>query len=134
MFICYCGSFKPLVMFFGLCNSLRTFQVMINDIFTDMEDVYVVYIDDLMIFMKSNSKKEHNKVVLKVLCCLEENDLFIKPKKCTFYAKEAEFLGMIVGKDSVCMDDSKVMAILEWPELKNIKGVQSFLELANFYW
>ena len=30
---------------------------------------------------------------------------------------------MITGKDGVCMDDSKVKAILEWPKLKNIKGV-----------
>ena len=31
------------------------------------------------------------------------------------------------------MDQTKVKAILDWPEPKNIKGVRSFLGLANFY-
>ena len=64
---------------------------------------------------------------------LEENDLFVKPKKCTFYATEVNFLGMIVGHDGIKMDQEKVKAILEWPELKMVKGVRSFLRLANFY-
>ena len=44
-FICYHGSFKPTVMFFGPCNSPATFQTMMNEIFTDMEDMVVVYSD-----------------------------------------------------------------------------------------
>ena len=92
MFTCYCGSFKPLVMFFGLCNSPRMFQIMMNKIFADMEDVYVIYIDDLMIFTKSNSKEEHDKVMLEVLCHLKENDLFIKPESACSILKKLNFL------------------------------------------
>ena len=44
-FVCHRGSFEPTVMFFRLCNSPATFQTMMNEIFTDMEDVVVVYID-----------------------------------------------------------------------------------------
>lgn len=71
--------------------------------------------------------------MLEVLHHLEENDFFIKSKKCIFHTEEIEFLSMVVGKDSVYMDDSKVKAILEWPELKNMKEVRSFLGLTNFY-
>ena len=39
-------------MFFGLCNSPTTFQTMMNEIFADMEDVVVVYIDDIMILLR----------------------------------------------------------------------------------
>ena len=99
---------------------------MMNEIFANMEDICIVYIDNLMIFTKSNSKEEHNKVVLEVLCYLEENNLFIKPEKCMFYAEEVEFLSMIIGKDGIHMDNSKVKAILEWPVPKNVKGVRSF--------
>ena len=42
------GSFKPLVIYFSLCNLPATFQKMMNEIFHDMLDVCVVYIDDLM--------------------------------------------------------------------------------------
>ena len=120
-------------MFWRLCNSSGMFQVMMNENFADMEDVCIVYINNLMIFTKSNSKKEHDKVVLEVLCCLEENGLFIKPKKCTFHTKEVEFFSMVVGKDGVHIDNSKVRVILEWPKPKNIKEVRSFLGLTNFY-
>ena len=62
--MCYHRSFKPLVMFFGLCNSLGMFQVMMNEIFTDIEDICVIYINNLLIFTKSDSKEKHDKVVL----------------------------------------------------------------------
>ena len=65
---------------------------------------------------------------------MEENNLFVKPEKCTFCATEVDFLGMIVGRDGIKMDQTKVKAILDWPEPKNVKGVRSFLGLANFYW
>ena len=114
-FICHHGTFKPLVMFFGLCNSPSIFQMMMNEIFTDMEDVVVVYIDDIMIFTKTDNLKEHDKIMLEVLRCLEENDLYIKPEKCTFRTTEVDFLEMIVGKDGIKMDQEKVKAVLDWP-------------------
>ena len=66
-FTCHRGSFEPLVMFFGLCNSPATFQAMMNEIFADMEDVVVVYINDLLIFTKSDDQEKHDKIVLEVL-------------------------------------------------------------------
>ena len=112
-FTCFHRSFEPLVMYFRLCNLPATFQAMMNEIFTDMDNVVVVYIDDLMIFTKTENQAEHNKIVLEVLRCLEENDLFMKPKKCTFCATEVDFLGMIVRHDRIKMDQEKVKAILE---------------------
>ena len=91
-FTCFHGSFEPLVMYFGLCNSPAMFQAMMNEIFTDMDDVVVVYIDDLMIFTKTENQAEHDKIVLEVLKRLEENDLFVKPKKCMFCATEVDFV------------------------------------------
>ena len=132
-FVCHRGTFEPLVMFFGLCNSPSTFQTMMNEIFADMKDVVVVYIDDIMIFTKTDNPKEHDKIILEVLRHLEENDLYIKPEKCTFRTTEVDFLRMIVGKDGIKMDQEKVKAILDWPAPSNVKGVRSFLGLANFY-
>ena len=132
-FICHCGTFKLLVMFFGLCNSPSTFQTMVNEIFTDLEDVVVVYIDNIMIFTKMDDPKKHDEIVLEVLCCLEENDLYVKPEKCTFHTTEVDLLKMIVRKDGIKIDQEKVKAVLNWPAPLNVKGVRSFLELANFY-
>ena len=132
-FTCFHRSFEPLIMYFRLCNLCTTFQAMMNKIFADMNDVVVVYIDNLMIFTKTENQAEHDKIVLEVLRRLEENDLFVKPEKCTFHATEVDFLSMIVRRDRIKMDQEKVKAILEWPEPKMVKGVRSFLRLANFY-
>ena len=80
-FICHCGTFEPLVMFFGLCNSPSMFQTMMKEIFIDMKDVVVVYINDIMIFTKTDNLKEYNKIMLEVLRHLEENDLVGKTRK-----------------------------------------------------
>ena len=126
-------SLEPLVMYFSLCKLPATFQKMMNEIFHDMSDVCMVYINDLMIFMETDNQEEHDRIVLKVLKQLCDNDLFVKPKKCCFRVTEVNFLGMIVSYDGIKMDPEKVNAILKWPELMNIKQVRAFLGLGNFY-
>jgi len=81
-FTCQDGAFEPLVMFFGLCNSPETFQTMMNEIFHDMAVVVMVYIDDILIFTKT--EEGHDEIVEEVLRRLRANDLFLKPEKCFF--------------------------------------------------
>ena len=131
MFVCHRGSYKPTVMFFGLCNSPATFQTMMNEIFADMEDVVVIYIDNIMIFTKG-SLAEHQAKVKEVLQRLRDN-LFTHPEKCSFDKTEVEYLGMFVNRDGIRMDNSKVKVITNWPTPTTVCGVRSFLGLANFY-
>ena len=88
--------FEPTVMFFGLCNSPATFQTMMNEIFANMEDIVVVYIDDIMIFTKGDLA-QHQAKVKEVLQCLCDNNLFACPEKCSFDKMEVEYLGMFVN-------------------------------------
>ena len=118
---------------FSLCNSPATFQKMMNEIFHDMSDVCMVYINDLMIFTTTDNQEEHDKIMLEVLRHLHDNDLFVKPERCCFRVTEVNFLGMIVSRDGIKMDPEKVNAILKWPELANVKQVHAFLGLNNFY-
>ncbi len=57
------GLYEPTVMFFGLTNSLATFQWMMNDIFRNLiaEEKVTIYLDDILIFSKS--LKEHREIV-----------------------------------------------------------------------
>jgi len=61
------GLFEPLVMFFGMTNSLATFQTMMNNIFRDLiaEGIMVVYLDDILIFTRT--EEEHTKAIRQVL-------------------------------------------------------------------
>jgi hypothetical protein len=81
------GVYEPLVMYFGLMNSPTTFQAMMNNIMHDLVDkgVVVVYIDDILVFMKM--VEENERIVEEVLKWLEKNDLFLKPEKCEFMKK-----------------------------------------------
>jgi len=52
------GSFKWLVMPFGLSNTPTAFQQFMNEIFGDLLDVYVVvYLDNILIY--SNNLEDH---------------------------------------------------------------------------
>lgn len=76
-----------------------------------------------MIFTRTNDEGEHDRIVLEVLRCLKEHDLFVKPEKCAFKVKEVDFLGMIVSADGIKMDPSKVSAILDWPMPTTVRQV-----------
>ena len=120
-------------MFFGLCNSLATFQTMMNEIFQDMihERWIIIYMDDIFIFTKTI--KENVECVKRVLQRLADNDLYLKPEKCIFWTKEVEYLGMIISENQLRMDLVKLRGIAEWPGPTNVKNVRSFLRFGNYY-
>ena len=124
------GSFKPMVMFFGLTNSPAMFQAMMNDLLRDLvvEEKVIVFIDDVMIV--TEIKEGHDEIVEEVLRRLEENDLFVKLEKCMWKVREVGFLGVIIEEDGVRMEKKKMV---EWPVPKSVKDVQKFLELVNYY-
>lgn len=128
------GSFEPLVMFFGLCNSPSTFQMMMNEIFRDLisEGKVVIYINDVLIF--TQTMEEHRKVVEMVLEQLQGHQLYLKPSKCKFYQMKIHFLGLVISHNCIEMDPVKVARVAAWPELTKKKEVQSFLGFINFYW
>ncbi|MBW0571647.1 hypothetical protein O181_111362 [Austropuccinia psidii MF-1] len=126
------GRYEYFVMPFGLTNAPASFQNLVNDIFADFLDVFVVvYLDYIMVF--SSSEEEHVKHVAPVLQRLRENNLLAKASKCVFQASSVEYLGYVVSSDGLKMDSSKVQKILNFLQPKNIKALQSFLGFANFY-
>ena len=74
------GSFKPTVMFFGLTNSLATFQTMMNKILHDFINTGKIasFIDNVIV--GTEMEKEHNKIVEEVVRRLVENNLYEKYK------------------------------------------------------
>jgi len=69
-------------MFFGLTNSLAMFQTIINKFLRDLINVgqVVSFIDDVLV--GTESKKEHDELVEEILTQMEENNLYMKLKKC----------------------------------------------------
>ncbi|MBW0484812.1 hypothetical protein O181_024527 [Austropuccinia psidii MF-1] len=126
------GSYEYLAMPFDLNNAPASFQNIVNGIFEDYLDIYVVVsLDDIMSFC--SSAEDHVKHVASVFQILRDNNMFAKASKCVFHASSVEYLGYVVSSFGLKMDSSKVQQILNWPQPKNIKALQSFLGFANFY-
>ena len=120
-------------MFFGMCNSPATFQAMMDGTFEDIVEggFVLIYMDDILIFARS---KEHLEQLTKqVLQHLQENDLYLKPKKCEFNKECIEYLGMVIQEGKVVMDSVKLKGIQDWPTPSTVKQVWSFLGFGNFY-
>ena len=75
-------SFEPMVMFFGLTNSLVTFQMIMNKLLRDLINMgkVVMFIDDIII--GTEEEEVHDELVAEVIRRLKENNLYVKPEKC----------------------------------------------------
>jgi len=126
------GHYEYLVMPFGLKNAPATFQSFINSVLRPyLEKSVILYLDDILIY--SEDLEEHHKQVRSVLQTLINNNLYAKLEKCEFDKEKVEFLGYILSGDGVSTDPKKIKSIEEWPTPKNIKEVQRFLGLCNYY-
>jgi len=127
------GSFEPTVMFFGMMNSPAIFQAMMNKILRDIinEGKVAAFVDDVLV--GTETEKGHDEIVEEVLRRLEENDLYVKPEKCTWKVRKIGFLGVVIGSSGIEMEKEKVDRVLSWPEPRNVKDVRKFLGLTNYY-
>jgi len=125
--------FEPTIMFFSLTNSLATFQAMINNLLRDLinKGNVAFFIDDILVATETVEK--YDKIVEEVLKYIEENDFYVKPEKYTWKVQEVGFLGVILGPDRIKIEKKKVKAVLEWPASRNVKDIQKFLGLVNYY-
>ena len=119
---------------FGLTNAPATFQSYINRTLAGLlNDLCIVYLNNILIYTHSEDIEEHWAAVRKVLDRLRSAALYASLKKCTFAASEVKFLGFIVTRDGIAADPEKIATIKDWPVPKDLKELQSFLGFANFY-
>ncbi|WVZ89848.1 hypothetical protein U9M48_036201 [Paspalum notatum var. saurae] len=126
------GLYEYLVMSFGLTNAPAFFMYMMNSVFmNELDKFVVVFIDDILIYSKN--EKEHEEHLRVVLTRLREHKLYAKFSKCAFWLKEVGFLGHILSEKGVAVDPSKVKDVLNWKQPETVTEIQSFLGLAGYY-
>jgi hypothetical protein len=119
-------------MSFGLTNTPAYFMYLMNKVFMEYLDKFmVVFIDDILIFSKN--EEEHNEHLCLLLQKLKENQLYAKLNKCEFWLKEVSFLGHIISEGGIFIDPSKVKDVLSWKKPQNVSDIRSFLGLAGYY-
>jgi hypothetical protein len=119
-------------MSFGLTNAPAYFMYLMNKVFMEYLDKFVVvFIDNILIFSKN--EEEHDEHLHLVLQKLRENQLYAKVNKCKFWLKEVSFLGHIISEGGISVDPSKVKDVLSWRTPQNVSDIRSFLGLAGYY-
>jgi hypothetical protein len=120
------------VMSFSLMNAPSFFMNLMNSVFMDYLDKFVVVsIDDILIY--SQSEEEHVDHMKIVLQRLREHQLYAKLSKCDFWIDEVLFLGHIINKDGLAVDSKKVVDILNWKAPTAARGIKSFIGMAGYY-
>jgi hypothetical protein len=126
------GLYEYTVMSFSLTNAPAFFMHLMNKVFIDYLDTFVViFIDDILVYSKSEA--EHEKHLRLVLQRLREHKLYAKLSKCEFWIDEVPFLSHVISKGGIAVDPGKVKDVLDWVVPKTVKEVRSFLGLAGYY-
>ena len=107
------GHYEFVVMPFGLTNAPAAFMEMMNRVFIDYLDRFVVvFIDDVLIY--SRSREEHEEHLRIVLDLLRRHKLYGKYSKCDFWLSEVAFLGHVISAEGVSVDPAMIDAVVSW--------------------
>jgi hypothetical protein len=91
-----------MVIPFGLSNASVVFMCLMNGVFREYLDKFViVLLDDILIYFKfEDEQEEHLRMVPKVL---REHKLYAKISKCIFYQNKIHYLGHIISTDGIAL-------------------------------
>jgi hypothetical protein len=84
-------------MYFGLTNASAYFMYLMNKVFIEYLDKFVmVFIDDILVYARS--EEEHEGLLHLDLQKLRIHRLCAKLSKCEFWLKQVAFLGHVISK------------------------------------
>jgi hypothetical protein len=126
------GLYDYTVMSFGPTNALAYFMYLMNKVFMEYMDMFVVvFIDNILVY--SETKEDHEEHLRLVLEKLRANQLYAKFNKCKFWLMLEAFLGHVISDGGVLVDPGKVRDVLNWKPPTDVSEIRSFLGLAGYY-
>jgi hypothetical protein len=131
-FVTHYRQYEFTVMSFGLTNALAYFMNLMNKVFMEeLDEFVVVFIDDILVYSKS--VEEHEKHLRVVLEKLRAHKLYAKFSKCEFWLEKISFLRHILTAEGVAVDPEKVETASNWRQPTNVSEIRSFHGLAGYY-
>ena len=131
-FVTTFGQLEWLVLPMGVRNGVSVFQRELRRVLGDLEGNGVeLYCDDLIVYSKTESK--YRELLSRLFNCLTREGLRLKRDKCKFFQSEVEFLGFVISANSVRPSPTKVKAILGYPTPTNVKAIQRFVGIGNYF-
>jgi hypothetical protein len=119
-------------MSFGLINAPAYFIYLMNSVFMqELDKFIVVFIDDILIYSKN--PEDHANHLHIVLQRLRDHHLYAKFSKYEFCLDTIKFLGYTISSDGISVDPNKVQEVLDWKPPTSVHQIRSFLGLAGYY-
>ncbi|GBG70434.1 hypothetical protein CBR_g6562 [Chara braunii] len=126
------GLYEFTVMPFGLTNAPATFQSLMDKVFRNQINRFVVvYLDNILIFSKS--MEEHMRQLEKVMQILKDAQLYLNLEKSEFGRDSVIYLGHRLSAAGLEPEATKVEVIQKWPQPANVRELRSFLGLVSYY-
>ena len=91
----------------------------------------ISFIDDVIV--GTEEEEGYDKVVEEVVKRLAENNLYMKLEKSKQKVREIGFLEVVIRLEEIKIEKEKVKGVLDWPIPKEVKNIQKFLGLINYY-
>lgn len=125
-------AFEFLVMPMGLPNAPATFQSLMNSIFYDLlDDFMVMYLDDILVYR--DSREENLRHLRTVLQRLKDNSFYVGENKYELMTDETEFLGLRVDKTGIKVGDERKKVVQDWPAPKTLSELRILIGLLQFF-
>ena len=124
------GLYQCQFLPYGMTASSGVFQSFITKTLHNIPNL-IIYQDDMLIL--THDHNSHVKVLRQVLTTLKNAGIKLNIKKCKFFVDSVQYLGHIFDKSGVRPNPDKTRCILEAPAPQNVKQVQAFVCLCNYY-
>ena len=132
-FVTRYGLFQPKVMPFGLCSAPQTFSRVMEYVLRGLKwEEVLCYLDDISVIGGADVPG-HADSLRKVFQRFRDNNLKLKPKKCSLFQTEVKYLGRIVNREGIRIDDKHIEDAKSWPTPRNVRELQVFLGLMNYH-
>jgi len=131
-FVCHEGAYCCNRLPFGLLNAPATFQRAIDMILGGLKwKSCLVYLDDIIVF--SQLAGEHVEHLREVFEALRGAGVSLTAKKCHLFQEEGEYLGHIVGRGQLQVQDKNIRGLKEASPPRCKKDLRSLLGMWNVY-
>ncbi|GJY59515.1 putative reverse transcriptase domain-containing protein [Tanacetum coccineum] len=126
------GHYEFQVMPFGLTNAHAVSMDLMNRVCKPYLDKFIiVFIDDILIYLKDEKEhEEHLKVILELL---KKEKMYAKFSKCEFWILKVQFIGHVIDSRGIHVDPTKIESIKDWASPKTPTEIRQFLGLAGYY-